>query len=203
MTAFIPAKQTMYRGCLYRAQIEARWAAFFDLLEWPYEYEPFMLRGWIPDFLLMGEIPVLVEVKPFYKRDQFSGAIVKARDAIRETDYARTDLLFLGCSPMWNVEEFGWGPANAVGILFEDAECEGIAALGLSSDTNVIDFCHDTMSYRCRISGEYNSGCISGWVDFPMFTSRLQSLWQEAGNIVRWMPKGQHTDLRGITGGRR
>ncbi len=32
--------------------MEARWAAFFDVVNWDWEYEPVDLNGWIPDFRL-------------------------------------------------------------------------------------------------------------------------------------------------------
>jgi hypothetical protein len=71
----IRAIPTTYQGVQFRSRLEARWAAFFDLLGWEWEYEPFDLKGWIPDFLLKGHgaLPhfdqvnsegVLVEVKP-------------------------------------------------------------------------------------------------------------------------------------------
>ena len=31
---------TLYNGRRYRSRLEARWAAFFDLVRWPFEYEP-------------------------------------------------------------------------------------------------------------------------------------------------------------------
>jgi hypothetical protein len=54
---------TLYRGVQYRSRLEAKWAAMFDLLGWEYQYEPFDLEGWIPDFLLT-RAKVLIEVKP-------------------------------------------------------------------------------------------------------------------------------------------
>ncbi len=44
---------TLYHGRRFRSRIEARWAAFFDLANWPWEYEPFDLEGYIPDFVLL------------------------------------------------------------------------------------------------------------------------------------------------------
>jgi hypothetical protein len=57
------AIKTLYNGIKFRSRLEAKWAAFFDLLGWEWEYEPFDLNGWIPDFLLKHG-RVLVEVKP-------------------------------------------------------------------------------------------------------------------------------------------
>ena len=55
---------TVYKGRQYRSRLEARWAAFFDLLELDCEYEPFDLKGWSPDFELKVKYPAIVEVKP-------------------------------------------------------------------------------------------------------------------------------------------
>jgi hypothetical protein len=61
----IKARPTRYRGIMFRSRLEATWAAFFDQLQWPWEYEPFELNGWLPDFVIKGETKdVLVEVKP-------------------------------------------------------------------------------------------------------------------------------------------
>lgn len=66
------AKPTMYNGRLYRSRLEARWAAFFDLAGFEFEYEPFDLNGWSPDFLL--EKNTLVEIKPskdFFEHEKY------------------------------------------------------------------------------------------------------------------------------------
>src|SRR4051794_1679736 len=56
---------TKHKGRQFRSRLEARWANFFDLVGWRYEYEPFDLPGWIPDFMLIGaHESILVEVKP-------------------------------------------------------------------------------------------------------------------------------------------
>lgn len=45
---------TRYNDINFRSRLEAKWACFFDLLEWRYEYEPIDLQGYIPDFVLIG-----------------------------------------------------------------------------------------------------------------------------------------------------
>jgi hypothetical protein len=55
---------TFYSGVNFRSRLEARWAALFDIFEWEWEYEPFDLVGWIPDFVLKRNNHILVEVKP-------------------------------------------------------------------------------------------------------------------------------------------
>jgi len=65
MEYIIKAIPTEYAGVHFRSRTEARWAVFFDLVGLKWDYEPFDLEGWAPDFLLRTNIgPVLVEVKP-------------------------------------------------------------------------------------------------------------------------------------------
>jgi len=62
---------TVFKGRRYRSRLEARWACFFTLLCWQYEYEPYDLNGWIPDFAILGNEEIIAEVKPFLKFEQF------------------------------------------------------------------------------------------------------------------------------------
>ncbi len=68
-----PQVPTAYRGRQYRSRLEAKWAAFFDLVGWPYEYEPCDLNGWFPAFALCGKnrdsgnAIILCEIKPITK----------------------------------------------------------------------------------------------------------------------------------------
>jgi hypothetical protein len=77
---------TTFNNRLFRSRLEARWAAFYDRLKWEWEYEPFDLEGWIPDFALyLGGQTYLVEVKPddLWTPDQ----IAKARRALTGSAY--------------------------------------------------------------------------------------------------------------------
>lgn len=75
----IAAIPTIYNGRRYRSRLEARWAAFFDRLQWKFEYEPIDLGAWSPDFLIHGcgkweyrnvKMPTMVEVKPILSFDK-------------------------------------------------------------------------------------------------------------------------------------
>jgi hypothetical protein len=73
---------TTYADIDFRSRLEARYAAFFDLLKWKWEYEPINLRGWIPDFRVdiayygdYGRQFLLVEVKPYRSIDEFKGSV--------------------------------------------------------------------------------------------------------------------------------
>ena len=63
----IKAIPTTYAGVNFRSRLEARWAAFFDLCGWEWEYEPRFdfITGWLPDFMIKtSACHVLAEVKP-------------------------------------------------------------------------------------------------------------------------------------------
>ncbi len=78
----IKAHPTEYRGVMFRSRLEARWAAFFDLAEWEWQYEPVDYLDWSPDFYVKfccghSDCPpmheLLVEVKPYFSLEQFAG----------------------------------------------------------------------------------------------------------------------------------
>lgn len=56
---------TEYGGVRFRSLLEARWAAWFDLSDYRWTYEPFELAGYIPDFLVKrGGQEWIHEIKP-------------------------------------------------------------------------------------------------------------------------------------------
>jgi hypothetical protein len=48
----IAAHPTMYQSTLFRSRLEARWAAFFDLMTYTWQYEPIDFHDWVTDFLV-------------------------------------------------------------------------------------------------------------------------------------------------------
>lgn len=68
---------TTYAGSRFRSRLEAKWAAFFDLVGWRWTYEPFDTTGYIPDFLIHGRASFIVEVGPCEFLSEFSEKIAK------------------------------------------------------------------------------------------------------------------------------
>jgi len=172
MTTGIP---TEYNYRRFRSRLEARWARMFDLLGWPYEYEPYDLNGWIPDFVLLGHEEILVEVKPFHRLEQFDTE--KVIRAAAGTDKQGLEVLLLGFT-LPRTEEgdlaVGWlGEAYDTGYWFEPAPFCG-------TDQS-FDFAHPYGSYRLRMSGFYD-----GSLSVLRHTPEVQRLWSSAGNAVQW-----------------
>jgi hypothetical protein len=77
----IKAKPTIYKGNKYRSKLEARWACFFDLIGWQYEYEPCEFDGWTPDFIVYGSggRVIYFEVKPYIDDTIIEDYLVRLR----------------------------------------------------------------------------------------------------------------------------
>jgi hypothetical protein len=78
----IKSHPTQYNGVWFRSRLEAKWACFFDLINWKWQYEPIDIEGWSPDFRVefscghsecSGLHVLLVEVKPYYHIKDFDG----------------------------------------------------------------------------------------------------------------------------------
>lgn len=180
--------ETNYKGRQYRSRLEARWASFFDVCKWSFEYEPCDLGSWSPDFLLRGHTSqILVEIKPIVAFDKETGR--KMARATKQANF-HGDLLLLGLGLFNNTE--GWD-GLACGWLCEaeDGGSFGEATIGLT-ESSVVDFSHATGSYRGRMTGEYDGNAVCGYEEV------IKRKWAEASNAVQWksprkpqnMPKG-------------
>jgi len=109
----MPGIPTEYAGIRFRSRLEAKWAAFFDLMGWRWTYEPFDLAGYIPDFSIAATVPLLVEVKPATTREQLETAaerivaagwvepfVVVGADLFRQGDLDPTGDRLPGSSPI-------------------------------------------------------------------------------------------------------
>ena len=88
---------TTYDGIEYRSRLEARWAAFMKNIGWDIVYEPFDGDGYIPDFLVQGSRPMLVEVKPAVTLAEYEAAVPKAEKGLAA--HWDHDVLIVGASP--------------------------------------------------------------------------------------------------------
>lgn len=198
---------TYYNDRRFRSRLEARWAAMFDLLRWPYEYEPCDYDGWIPDFVIASAAPFYVEVKPV---ELFPEEVAEKIDRSR----CPREVLIVGTVMMRGddsrMPSIGWlGEHNPVDpsenaprywqsavVGFWDGargrkgstalenrnKASHIAPLG--NPESVVGFCGENGGWRDRITGFYDGGCYGYGPGNPECIYRM---WQEAGNMVQWM----------------
>ena len=193
MIAAIP---TRYGGINFRSRLEARWAAMFDMLGWPYEYEPYDLPGWIPDFLIPARTEILIEVKPFTHFEEFdTGKIISALEKSGKDKWeSKIEVLLLGCTVAdattfdgqmrlgWLSQSKGthdpgeapYCPYFGEAVLLHFEEAPPGKQWGLI---------HGDMSYGDRMGN-------GSWKNRARDSLELSRLfWNEAGNRVQWKPR--------------
>lgn len=170
-----------YQERQYRSQLEARWAAMFDLLNWKFEYEPFTLGNWLVDFIIYGAKEILVEIKPSI--DIYDFPLKKIFNATKNDS---REILLLG--PTIIQSEFGdpcFGWLNDREDGFEEKQVEiDCFSEAVANNFDGYGFYHMYNSWKDRITGIYdgNSTCRNPSYD------EIISLWNKAGNEVMYRP---------------
>jgi hypothetical protein len=162
------SRPTFYNGVLFRTRLEARWACFFDLAAWKWDYEPIDLVGWTPTFRVefpcshtecAGSHVLLVDVKPFYHLSEFTG---------------------LRCM------DFPFGIYEKPDGSIETIPADASAAFGIHPDVSQWDMSHGagggTESVKGWIYGDVHElwntagNILRGLTDTPAFQGPSQSL---------------------------
>lgn len=211
-----PKRDYEYKGYKMRSIAEARWAAFFDECGIGWQYEPISTGDYIPDFLLFGDMPTLVEVK---------GGATTLKQLEEQTAYVEQklmgywegDVLLLGASPAleremhrYNINGFAHGTTTA-GIMLEAYPSErsdtgkfswwaqpAIACVSGNNRHTHGDQCSapaERLSYgfrpydggyRLRPWGCYDGGRFNDWPPHD-----LDEKWAAATNTVRYLHGGR------------
>jgi len=150
---------TLYNGIQFRSRLEAKWAAFFDLLAYDWEYEPFDLNGWILDFIIIPSffrnwelkpLELLAEVKPFSDFTEFTSTTQKIMNSLKEEKYRAFILLGYKLNFSKDIPDLGWLVQKDHNALF---------------------------GWKKSSAQVYSS------------PRKLQLLWKEAANKVQWKGK--------------
>ena len=163
-TQIIPFEYTMkaieteYKGCLFRSRLEAKWAAFFDFVGIGWEYEPFDVDGWMPDFLIKWPAVrrgmILAEVKPITEFNEHTAQKID--------------------NSGWNGKAFMLGAA-----FFVDSPWLCMGWSRISSNDIKDDIVYIT------ISDEWAWDSL-GITNDPSRYNIYENYWKRAGNAVRW-----------------
>jgi hypothetical protein len=196
---------TTYASTNFRSRLEARWAAFFDLCAWRWEYEPIDTAGWMPDFLLIGAKRVVkVEVKPIEWCGEDSDRIVA--QATAEPDLAKVrafirgrddEILILGAYPHFLRREQTAGFGSILGAFIvresglEEKPHFDLAVLAGGYPPPILDFHAFSGSYEYRIGGEYEGDGHLRVCD----PATVTQIWRQAGNAVQWRPDNLPTPI--------
>lgn len=176
----IKAKETRYGGINFRSRLEAKWAAFFDLIGWNWTYEPVDFRGWTPDFAIKGSSkPVYVEVKPIYDIEKKVTNKIDASDCNNEVLLvgAEGPFLYHGIPTVGWLRD-AWFHDDNIPVDAWDQTVLGRWKQGEGQ----IGFCTLGGSYTDRITGEYDGSC-----GFDVDLEEVQAMWREAHNRTRFI----------------
>lgn len=190
------AKPTLYKDTMFRSRLEARWAAFFDLAGWRWDYEPCDFDGWTPDFRLHGVTPVYTEVKPIDWRGSGPEQILQEAGLRKVLDCRRDvradpmdfdgELLVLGDGPQ------RVGADVVLGVFADEAWGSAPDWALLCKNESVLappfDFCSVSGAYAYRITGRWEG---NSHVD-PVNDNLAAAAWRMAGNRVQWKGDGAY-----------
>lgn len=183
---------TAYRGTHFRSRLEAKWAAFFDLIGWSWIYEPMDADGYIPDFLIQGPRPFFVEVGAVYTTAEY---IAKAEKADLAAASLGRDLLVVGMAAVADMLDACYPDVPSAGWLGEydvwpgewDGQRFGDGTPGFAWGRGNWGQCcadhlnvwHDFMNYDHRPWGHSRE-------DTSARETWIMDRWFEAGNMVQW-----------------
>ena len=185
---------TKYAGVQFRSRLEARWAAVFDLLGWKWEYEPIDLDGYIPDFILQFEQPLLVEVKPALAEADYH----EAQHKIVASGW-QGEAWIVGATLTTDCESAYAGymrhPSFAPGVWWS-AQIEWIPdAAVIPTDQALHPAGHWSPhtvegQWGCRVHRDCTRKIYSSFARWNSPGKRVEILnvWREAGNITQWKP---------------
>lgn len=180
----IPAIQTQYHGVTFRSRLEAKWAAFFDRCDWPWQYEPIDLKGYIPDFILaFPKAPVLVEVKP----ELYASHLLKHTAKIEASGWDG-EALIVGTTLFGTEAEDA--ESSVLGIL---AERFPVEQKGWMWDQAFLQRCricnHDSFIHASGHWGCRYLGCYQGNAGVNTYRpDEARRLFAMASETVRWNP---------------
>lgn len=180
---------TVYKGIRMRSRTEAKVAAFFDELDWAWEYEPCDLLAYIPDFALHFQTgPVLVEVKGTTEDIEI------AKFKLEESGWDREAIIISrqpGSLHSEHMMQQWCAPVEyVIGNLLEAQEHSdagpqwnlAIVKYCISCGSNT--FISDSNSWHCRACGA-NSGDNT---QDHLGETNPTAAWAAATNRVQWRP---------------
>lgn len=185
---------TLCHGIRMRSRLEATWGFFFRELGWSYEYEPYDMDGWIPDFLLKTHSrKYLVEIKPatdciefkkFWPKIEYSKpdlpVLLLGIHVFKEQYDSIPKLMVIG-----QIRERYRTPRGKIGRVIADC------GIGLCRDCQKIGF-----TGVDDLDGKFPSSCCNqkaqgshkGISTDGEANSIIIEAWSKSKNLAQWSP---------------
>jgi hypothetical protein len=189
------AHPTFYGDVQFRSRLEARWAAWFDIAGWRWEYEPSDDKGWVPDFVLPAS-GIAVEVKPIEWASKAQAILeIGARtDLAKVRESTRMFVLVLGSFPIV-IDSYEPIIGMVVSKAIEHETCPIMGAKLVRGRNCLFDM-------RLDDQDDYGAWFGSGEFMFrnerdPVHGDTLANAWRLAGNRVQWRAPVRRSPLVG------
>ena len=197
-----------YKGINFRSLLEARWAYFFDKLGWAWEYEPFEMDGYIPDFLIFTGLDYFVDIKPYFNEEYRKSVFEKVVNWNKSHNVEKCcfhDVIFCLSSPMsrQHIKEnlpmcdlFNLGHLNTSfsSVILVPEHIGNMKAMSCSYDR--IDrtkwYCGELINadgYNFDTVYRLPHDCLILKKDYDLFIEKLRKYWAEAQNATQYKPK--------------
>jgi hypothetical protein len=170
---------TMLDGVRTRSLLEAKWARFFTLLGRHWEYEPFDLKRWIPDFLIHCETGkyLLIDVKPVFER--CAAIEQEIARAIGPANYIGWITI---CAPVARGGDHSVGWVLSAGYGWVSA-----VIIAPTKHKNDYGFAEGWEGwFEDKITGIYEGDHFYS----PLSFDAVRAIWNRACNDVQWRPRG-------------
>ena len=194
------AIETTYRGYKFRSRLEAKWACVFEQLGWQWEYEPFDLNGYIPDFILLWPNGhTLAEVKPSTELSDLVLACDKTKQAgwngnalflgasVNYSEAYRNAVIGLVTDEFFASEDLESNHKGAHEVVYptgDGYEDFYMANVHRCEQCNKISIHHQGGGWHCRLCGAYDGDRYLGHYGHD----ELQLVWARAHNETKWKP---------------
>ena len=185
----IRARPTVYSGIHFRSRLEATWAAMFDQLGWSWEYEPFQIGRWLPDFAIKASAApkgvILCEVKPTF--DFPEEAAAKAWDSCDGHDCLLLGAGLIQSDWFYAIKKsIGWlsDRNNGYWLGYDEEDGEPLWEPALLERRGQIGLCHPTGRWFNRMSGEPHKPDS----DERILDSEILAMWGAAKKATRYEP---------------
>ena len=179
---------THYNGINFRSRLEAKWARFFDLLGWNWDYEPVDFDGYIPDFYLHGDNPCFVEVKPAMKLEELT--------SLNEQSYLAMDgtgkrILYLGATiniPDHRCPYYGYKDHTHLGAIVEFCTWKDEDGTFRSE----YDYAYLVDCEKCKkvsftgVNFSWSSHCCDEHTENHSTKVDVRRIWKEATNTTQY-----------------
>jgi hypothetical protein len=183
----VRAIETRYGSHLFRSRLEARWAALFDLVGWDWVYEPLDCNYYLPDFVLLGNGSVAVEVKPAATVSELERYALDVEEGL--AGYWEGDYLVVGVTPTFG-KTIGWHGSYLPG--YAEARNGDLHWHDAPHWTGAPAFWHRCPSHYHALAFHHQNsylsqpcGCNHADQE-PVRTDDLKHLWGQAHELSRW-----------------